>query len=321
MDGAVPRPEGLKRLAKGWLEEESRYFPSLARELLFLRQARRDARLVSKVGLAANLPTLDTSQSLIGNKPKSTIFILAGGASINGLSSMQWEEISKAASIGINAWPIHRFIPDVLSIETTNTPGPPSETALFLSERIDSHVDSGGQIPHFFLLRPAWPPNNNRVYPLLTKNRNTTYVYGRANIMTRRKNNLEADLRRIIQRAVAGALPSKVLPDNGSSVVRTTFWALIQGYRRIVWLGVDQNSGPYFWTEEPIAPEYRKAANLFPRKSGEPHSTSNSENRPFSNEVFLENLSRAVSQATKSRIFVGSPNSQLSESIPRFSWE
>lgn len=320
MDGAVPGPEGLKRLAKDWLEEESRYFPSLARELLFLRQARRDARLVSRVGVASNLPTLNTSQTLISNKPKNTIFILAGGASINRLSSRQWEEIGQAASIGINAWPIHPFIPDVLSIETTNTPGPPSETALFLSERIDSYVDSGGQVPHFLLLRPAWPPNNNRVYPLLTKNPKTTYVYGRANIITRREGNLEADLRRIIHRAIAGALPLEVVPDNGSSVVRTTFWALIQGYRQIVWLGVDQNEGSYFWTEEPIAPEYSRAANLFPRKSGEPHSTSSSENRPFSNGVFLENLSRAVSQVTNSRIFIGSPESELSESIRRFSW-
>ena len=139
-------------------------------------------------------------------------------------------------------------------------------------------------------------------------------------MITRKTKNLDSDLKRIVRRAEKNRLSPNILPDNGSSVVRLTFLALMQGFKKIVWVGVDQDGGPYFWTEEPIPETYREAATKFPRKSGEPHSTSNSEKRPFSNDSFLRSLARVISRFSQSEIFVSHSASKLSDTIPVYPW-
>jgi hypothetical protein len=94
----------------------------------------------------------------------------------------------------------------------------------------------------------------------------------------------------------------------------------MQGFKQIVWVGVDQSSGPYFWTEDPIPEKYRDAAKMFPWESGRPHSTSRAESRPFPNDVYLISLARAVSLATESQIYVAHSDSELSDVVPLYPW-
>ena len=302
------------------LERENCPLTSLLREHMFLRQAFRDQHLTEKVASALGIPVLNTGRRLKGTESTGTVFILAGGASVNRLSSANLDHIAKHASIGINFWPIHHFTPNSFSDETDNLSGGPSVATTFLTNKINdaSSPDFG---PSLISLRPPWPPNPLRMNQLARENDNPRFVYGRANLITRQERNLGGDLGRAVRRAVSHRLPQSVLPDNGSSVVRLTFLALTQGFKDIVYVGVDQGPGPYFWTEEPVPAAYQHAAKLFPRRAGEPHSTSSAENRPFSNDTFLRALYSAVAGNSSSRIFLANGESELADTIPLYDWD
>lgn len=310
----------IRKLAKGLVENETSIISAWAREFLFLRQIRGDSKLTFKVAERLGIKKLTTTRPVFPNENSDTIFILAGGGTVNRLSADQFRQIDSATSIGINFWPIHDFVPTALSTETDNQTGGASQSNQFLSKKIADYEKSGNKIPMIFILRPPWPPNPRRLYSLTGASGQLTYMYGRANVITRNPKNLYGDLERIVRRATKRSLPPSVLLDNGSSVVRLTFLALMQGFKKIVWVGVDQNSGPYFWTEEPIPEKYHDAAAMFSRKSGQPHSTSSSEHRPFSNDVFLRSLARAVSQVTESKIYVAHSDSELSDVVELYPW-
>lgn len=309
----------FKNILRKVLERKNCLLTSLLREQMFLRQASRDQNLTEKVASELGIAVLNTRERLRGTESSETVFILAGGASVNRLTSANLDHIAKRASIGINFWPIHDFMPNSLSNETNNFPGETPVDITFLSQKIND-VSSPDFGPNLITLRPPWPPNPLRMMQLTQKNNNPHFVYGRANVITREERNLGHDLSRIVRRAVSHRLPQSVLPDNGSSVVRLTFLALTHGFKNVVYVGVDQSPGPYFWTEEPVPAAYRQAAKLFPRRAGEPHSTSSSENRPFSNDIFLRVLYRAVTENSSSRIFLASGESELADTIPLYNW-
>jgi hypothetical protein len=310
----------FKNMLRKVLERKNCRLTSLLREQMFLRQASRDQNLTEKVASALGIAALNTGERLRGTESSDTVFILAGGASVNRLTSANLDHIAKHASIGINFWPIHDFTPNSLSNETDNLSGGAPVAITFLSNKIND-ASSPYFGPSLITLRPPWPPNPLRMMQLTKKNDNPQFVYGRTNLITREERNLGGDLGRIVRRAVSHTLPQSVLPDNGSSVVRLTFLALTHGFSNIVYVGVDQSPGPYFWTEEPVPAPYQQAAKLFPRRAGEPHSTSSSENRPFSNDTFLRVLYRAVAGNSSSRIFLAEGESELADTIPLYDWD
>ena len=304
----------LGKLVRKILEGRSFLFSSL-RLQLFIRECKRDAALVSKVSAELNLPRMDgnTAASLFARD--KTLYILAGGASVNLLSDGEWAEISAGVSIGINFWPIHDFVPDILTSESARS----EHANVFLDERLRRR-EMLEHPPLVFSLRPRWPVNQKTLQNFPEPLEQRRFVYGRANLITRTKENLVGDLRRVV-RAIGGhQVPETILPDNGSTVARMTFWGLRQGFLKIVWVGVDQDSGPYFWTDPTVADRYAPAARAVPRTTGSPHSTSSASNRPFSNDVFLPALHQAFEDASDTRIFLGNTRSTLRGQVPLHTW-
>lgn len=295
---------------------ESRYFPlgSRLRSALLFRQLRLDAKLTKKVASALRATVLTNTRQVFGVHASDTVFILGSGSSVNQLPSQFFDHIQQHESIGINFWPIHPFPPKTLATETDNTPGPPSKATVFLSEKI-SQPPLLDTLTSVLTLRPPFPPNERRLYRLPPEILRKSFLYGRANMITRSEDNLALDLERTIK-SLWGKKRVTALPDNGSSVVRMTFLALAHGFTKIVWVGVDQDGRGYFWTRGGGSDGYAEARRLFPRKDGEPHSTSSSENRPFSNDIFLRALSAAAQKVGKSKIFLASAESTLADEIP-----
>lgn len=308
--------EGRGTLAQKYLRAESLPFQFL-RWRLFIQQAGRDADLTTRVSAEFAVPTLNIYEGLRKDSAASkTLYILAGGASINRLSESQWSEIRNGVSIGINFWPIHQFCPDFLLTELDKGSRSPSNATRFLEAQISRNYKE--RAPGILVLRPNWPPQREMLYNLPSNFK--TMVYGRANLLGNNRNNLDQDLSRIVKSVVRRKIPSEVLPDNGSSVVRLIFLGVAQGFEKIVLVGVDQNDGPYFWTEQPIPEKYALAARLFPRSTGMPHSTSSDNDRPHPNEIFLPALSRAIEQNSSSQVFLANEYSNLFPDIPKFPW-
>ena len=305
----------LKGFLKNLLERSWPVSASL-RYLLFLRQSRRDALLVEKVAATLGLAVLSCHLRTPGHPKKDTLFILAGGSSVNELSPANWGEVDQGLSIGINFWPIHPYVPDILTSETdSKTP-----SNQFLNTLL-AHPAIMEKSPAMLMLRTLWPPVSDVLPVLPPVFAGKTWVYGRANLVTRRLENLHGDLRKVIKAVKLGRVPPPVLPDNGSSVARLTFYGIAQGFKRIVWVGVDQNSGHYFWTEPPVPSHFEKAAKEVPRTTGEPHSTSSSVNRSFSNDHFLRALAQTLADDFDTQIYVSSATSSLSDTVPVFAWQ
>ena len=302
-----------KRL--GWfLLEGSGHFGASLRRLVFLRQCRRDAELTQRFSKSLGLDMLDTRTRRVA-KSRDVLFILASGESVNELTPENIDQIGAGVSIGINFWPIHSFVPDILALE----PHKSEPSSDFLNALLNSSRLEQSEL-RVMMLRSGWPIKEETLPKLPEHLAKETKIYGRANMITKMQPNLFTDLGRLVRATTKGELPSMILPDNGSTVVRLTFYGLAQGFRKIVWVGVDQSSGHYFWTQPPIREEYRSAALAEPRPVGAPHSTSETSDRPFSNDVFLRALAKVIAYASNTEIFLASATSTLSDTIPVFPW-
>ena len=308
----------LRRTGRAFIDSPAVPFSSRLRLRLFLNQSRRDAVFTRRGAGILSLPTWDP-KALDGRVDTSRpLFILAGGASVNELSEQHFNVIQAGVSAGINFWPIHNFVPNFLTSESSAT----QNANTFLNERL-RRTQMLDNPPVILSLRPQFPHVVEQLQDFPPELNQRRYVYGRANLITRNERLLEGDIRRVLKVLTleqGGNYPHSVLPDNGSSVVRLSFWAARMGFSEIVWVGVDQSSGPYFWTDPDRAETYRIAAEMVPRESGSAHSTSSSENRPFSNDVFLRALQRAFRAEAGIEIFVSSRTSTLSDEIPVYGW-
>ena len=178
----------LKGFLRNLLEKPWRVSASL-RYLLFLRQSRRDALLVQKVGATLGLAVLSSHRRTPSHPRKDTLFILAGGSSVNELGAANWREVDRGLSIGINFWPIHPYVPDILTSETDSKT--PSNT--FLNTLL-ARPDIAEKSPAMLILRTLWPPVSHVLPVLPPPFAGKTWVYGRANLITRRLENLHGDL-------------------------------------------------------------------------------------------------------------------------------
>ena len=54
---------------------------------------------------------LDLNEVRRKYKKSDTIFVLGNGPTINDVTEDQWRHIAKCDSIGVNVWPVHKFVP------------------------------------------------------------------------------------------------------------------------------------------------------------------------------------------------------------------
>jgi hypothetical protein len=145
-------------------------------------------------------------------------------------------------------------------------------------------------------------------------------MYGRANLISRDSKNLQADIRQVVRGYKDARAPDNVLLDNGASVVRMILLGALQGFKRIVLVGVDLDSRPYFWQSSHYLFGSDAIREVFSRPSGRPHDTLETENRPFPTDRFIKALSKVVREELASEVFVGSADSKLATTLPVYPW-
>ena len=244
-----------------------------------------------------------------GNSESSTLFILGNGASINELGAAAWEHISQHVSVGLNAWPLHPFVPNFFSFEFAADTIDLDSELKWLVQRAEEKSDKKSTSALF--LRPpsnaspslfAWLEG---VFPYQKE------IYGRSNLSSLNPRNISPDLRRIFREIKARSAPPGVLPDNGSSVVRMISAGLLAGYSEIVLSGVDLNERPYFWFEDEFLTKHGDFRQRCPREIGDGTLTLSNESRPFSARDFIGQLHDVALSEFGARIRVTSDNSRL----------
>lgn len=284
------------------------------------RQAEKDSQGTRAIASAGGFASLDYRQAVLASVfSERTLFVLGSGSSVNKLSSEQFQLIGRNASIGINAWAVHPFVPSAYSFETGQDGDGPSEETSYVSSLVQRPSVSMA-MPKFLFLRPTPPATvENLVQPTPASN-SGHIMYGRANLVTARTSNMECDIRRIVRAATRGKIPENVLLDNGASVVRLMFLGALQGFTRIVLVGVDLDTRPYFWDSNDYPYKNGTPAPPLPRPKGRPHNSLETLDRPFPVDQMIVVLSKVLQAELGVDVRIGHASSALADSLPLYGW-
>ena len=293
------------------------------RYLLWERDARRDGQVAKKFATHNKIPVVDIYRSpILDSAASKTLFILGSGWSVNDLTNRMLQHIGKHQSVGINFWFFHDFVPSAFSFDAGKVPA--GDEAI-----IRSTISTIGGLlgrqeirtakPRVLYLRP-YQSDPSYLVPCPAELSDSAWVSGRANLLSRDPVAVEADLRLLAKRAVRGKLPRRVLPDNGSSVVRLIFLALTQGFKDIVLVGIDLDTRPHFWFAPQYVNRYPKYVGLFPDPDGRPHGTTKPADRALGNREFLNIFGRVLSNLRIATLWAAAPTSQLAEGLPQYPW-
>ena len=309
---------GLKARALSSLKETQA--ASALRYAYWRKNADREHSYVQELSRRTRSNVLNVSEFGRGmdNSGSSTFFILGNGASINELATPAWEHIAKHSSVGLNAWPLHPFVPSYFSFEFGADTIDLDPELEWLVKRAEEK--SNNQSTRALFLRPP-----SSASPLLLEWLTTVFpekkmIYGRSNLSSRDSQNISPDLRRLFRKLKGRHALLSVLPDNGSSVVRMISAGLLAGFSEIVLSGVDMNEGPYFWFEDEFLTQYGDFRERCPRAIGAGTLTLSNESRPFSTQEFIGQLQEVARSEFGARITVTSENSNLYPTLDIYSF-
>lgn len=314
----ISRAIKLRVLGRCLLE---RRFAETIRYRLWLRNANRDSLGSSRIAELGGYADLDSTSEIWRDSEKlKTMFLLGSGSSVNELDDECFQVIRDGISIGINAWALHAFVPDCYSFETGQDGDGPSDETKFISAQLErpSVVTKN---PRFMFLRPTPPATVQNLVRVPQGIGSKPVIYGRCNVVTQSRKNLQSDLRRIARAAVRGRLPANVLLDNGASVIRLIWLSALQGIKNVVLVGIDLNSSPYFWYQNPESLKMARARQLVVRPTGTVHNSLETSDRPFPVDFFIEQLATVVCEEMGTVLWASSHSSSLSRFLPVYPWK
>lgn len=278
-------------------------------------EAERDFQFVRRVGLDVGLRFLgDGGESEFRSSvDRETLFILGSGSSVESIDEKGFEEIARGLSIGVNAWVLHTFVPDVYAYEPVDDERSDHFHTLGMLNRPDVLERN----PALFILRPRNQLEKSQLSQIPPELVERAFLYGRLAPATRKVGNLSGDLFEFFRDARRRSALT-VLLDSGATIVRLASLGLLLGYKKIVFVGVDLNDSRYFWEENPTYLERRGISSFDSGQRGPTHETMSPINRPFVVTDMLRSLAHVAESHFGARFFVSSESSALSEFLPTF---
>lgn len=290
------------------------------RSLHFRRAVRKEGKTAKSVAERLGYDmTAEIARLKFAEQTTKTCFILGSGSSVSELTDEAFEHIRTGFSVGINSWVSHPFVADAYSFEADGlADGNTSEvTAMSEDLRLKASASPGLSV---FLLRPKRVDLAHRMVEVPNVLRNSTFMYGRQNLLTARDENLELDVHFALRATVKLFRDTRVVIDNGASVVRLVSLFSILGFRQIVLVGIDLNSNPYFWFDGSKSGVHERLRRNYKRPSGVVHGTQARGGRPFATDDFISVMSRELRDSLGVSIYVGSHNSALAGRLPVYKW-
>jgi hypothetical protein len=290
------------------------------RSRIMATEAQRELAFVKRQAAIASLPLLSTerlSRKLESKSEAETFYVLGSGSSIEDLTEAHFDQIAGQASVGINNWGVHPFIPDIYSLESVPWVGDGEDFVRAM--RLLDRSDIVSRRPEILILRPKTASEIDQIIQLPSSLRNSVSFYGRITPATRHSGNLGGDMSEFFAN-IAPRCPSLVL-DSGASVVRMVVLGILLGFRRIVLAGVDLNGSPYFWESNPT---YLQGLTSSPPVNNQVlarHETASTSNRPFDVITMLSALGRYFHTQRGGQLLVTSPHSALAQFLPLETWE
>lgn len=294
-------------------------FSSSVRSRIMAIEAKRELNFVLRQAAIASLPLLSIErlrQRLKTNFGARTFYVLGSGASVEDITEAQFDQIAAQASVGINNWGIHPFVPDIYSLESVPWVGDGEDfvRAMRFLDRRETVLRQ----PEILILRPKTASEIEHIRQLPMSLQNSVSLYGRITPATRHSRNLARDVSEFFSHT-APRFPSIVL-DSGASVVRMVTLGILLGFPRIVLVGVDLNGSPYFWERNPKYLSELTGSPPVNNQRSSQHETASSSNRPFDVITMLRALGKFLSTERGGQLFIASPDSTLAQFFPLETW-
>ena len=245
------------------------------------------------------------------------LFILGSGESVEDLPPLSWSLIGNHYSVGLNAWPLHSFIPDAYAFEPFD-PASGDYVQLFTKVLHEKRIIRAN--PQLLLFRPHSYRDSERYELIPTELKEKALLYGRVVPSTHRLKQLAKEIESLHTLRRVGLTSPSLVVDLGATLIRMVSLGLMLGFREIVLVGVDLNGGRYFWERNPAYLSDRNISSFSPGFVRPIHETMTRGAKAFVLTEVLGALHTIVSR-TGGSIFTASPQSLLAEHFPVFDWE
>jgi hypothetical protein len=278
----------------------------------------RESQYVGSIpGMRSNLAAgiADFSSNFLGFS-RDFFFIFANGNSVNELSGGDFDFLRPHFSVGLNAWPLHPFVPSAYAFELwSGLDRHDSELEFLLRRACRKQLTSSSPV---WLLRPKRQQVELMSAIMSAVPGLKLDLYGRANLATNSLSQIDREISEALSFLKGYANPGPVLLDNGSSVVRMISLALMHGFRKVILVGVDLTDTPYFWYNPKFARTQGDFTKICRREPDEGTDTLLTRDRPFSAKDFIYALARVAKDQFGAEILVSSGSSALSGELGVF---
>ncbi len=305
MEGMAALLRILAGPARDGEEGRLREFADWLNEVVYTVRIKLRLRRDSALGGVHDFHELD----LPARRRSDTVFILGSGASINRITTAQWEEITAHDTMALNFWPIHDVVPGMLFFETRTQF--PERNAVFFHLLHERAADYGGVPLVHFTFEPGvpegFPPTLRDHLHLLNTTRSTFTLRG-----MRRSLRAAAWIHRNTTLGIEAAI------NPGSQLGMLAMLCLLAGYRNIVLLGVDLHDSRYFWETAPERFAHRPKP---PRiQTSDVHATYDRAQRAVPIDVFLTEMLEVFGRDREVTLYCGSTTSALAALMPVWSF-
>lgn len=282
------------------------------RALIARREALQEQRFVEKVQLELGFPFLVLEDLAKNFRPsKEIFFILGSGASVEELGEKAFDEIRAGTSVGINAWTLHSFVPDIYAYEPVANPNSDHFRTLSFLDRPEVIRHQ----PSVIVLRPRNEIEASQLDQIPAELRRRTYLYGRVNPYTRQAKNLSADIEQVLRFLGKIGGPFVAL-DSGATVVRMACLGILLGFKKIVFVGVDLHNTDYFWQVNPTYLRERGLSSFDSEQKWQVHETEMEGFAPFVATTMIRALADVAREHFGAEFVVASKNSKLASFMP-----
>lgn len=257
-----------------------------------------------------------TFSSTFANASKDFFFVLGNGDTVNELTDEDFSFIRGHFSVGLNAWPLHPFVPSAYGFEMWSGLDRHSDELDFLLKTATEKAKSRSSA--LWILRPKPEQLESLARVVGSDGDLTLQVYGRANLGPTPAGELRTAIVAALDFLTNPGLDSQVLLDNGASVVRMISLALLNGFKRVVLVGVDLKANPYFWYNPGFISKHGHYTEICRREPEEGTDTLHTRDRPFSAHEFIVSMATVAKYELGCEILVSSNESALAGALEVF---
>lgn len=296
----------------------SNWKPRWLTRLRWRKLVGRESRYLRKLTGRGGVPGLvePTFSSTLARSSKDFFFVLGNGDTVNELTDEDFRFIAGHFSVGLNAWPIHPFVPSAYGFEMVYALDRHDDELNFLLKTASEKARSRSSA--LWILRPK-PERLEALARVVGDGGHLPLqVYGRANLVPTSAGELETEIVASLEFLSDPSLECQVLLDNGASVVRMISLALLNGFKRVVLVGVDLTANPYFWYDPGFVSKHGDYTEICRREPGEGTDTLHTANRPFSAHEFIVAMATVAKRERGCEILVSSNNSALAGALDVF---